>query len=285
MSATPFVISTITASGDVKFILDMSAFYEDIPLCAQDGSGATWGFLSAQYVDKKTSLLLHRCAVDVQGNTVPVQRSNRRKRRTAKHFENQVTLIYWEEERMKLGVKRHANIKCFCNGRVQMTGLRSIEEGLRIIDRIRASTPQSAIVCPKLAFEVTDFKVCLINSNFYIGFPICREALFGLLVGDLNLVVLYEPCIYQGVKLSFMWNASKEQQGQDARCVCSREDVEHGRGGCSCMRITCAIFRSGNVIITGARSIQQVHDAYHFLLDVAAKYRGHIQQKASCFSQ
>lgn len=287
---TPLTISTITATGDINMILDMHAFFKNIPLRAQDAPGATWGFLTAQFVDKATGDILWNCAVDSMGNDVPIQRSTRRKKRTAKHFENQVTLIYWERERVESGVKRGANIKCFCNGRIQMTGVRSMEEGPRILQRIFGAIeemPRDVVYAKNPIPSSGGCRICLINSNFHIGFRICRESMFNLLV-QLNLVCSFEPCIYQGVKLSFMWSPNKTQQ--DGRCTCS----ERCSGKCSrstrnpvdsnlCVRVTCAIFQSGHIIITGARSTVQLNDAYEFLRDLAAKHRAQIQ-KASCFS-
>jgi TATA-box binding protein (TBP), component of TFIID and TFIIIB len=72
----------------------------------------------------------------------------------------------------------------------------------------------------------------------------------------------YEPNDYPGVKNKFFWNANnKDNQG---KCLCTPKCVERGKKSI-CVQITISVFQSGSVIITGAKSIQQIKDAYYYI--------------------
>lgn len=307
---TPYKISTITATGDVNAHLHLDVLFRTIPLTTLADGKALWGFSSVQFsVDldivkpeevsekKGSSTLVRRSALDSLGQPLPVQRSSRRKRRPTRHFDNQCTLIYWEQERLAIGVQRGVNVKCFRNGRVQMTGIRNIVEGSRIVDRLVETISAIQVAGEKLVNVAmgdarvvsSNYKVCLINSDFHIGFHIRRDVLHDVLSKSLGLVCSFEPCIYPGVKLSFMWNHSKtaKNEKQNGRCRCAKpcKGTGDGYGPGNCRRVTCAIFQSGCTIITGAHTYTQLEDTYRFVCDVISKEKDRVQRKSMIIAE
>jgi TATA-box binding protein (TBP) (component of TFIID and TFIIIB) len=304
ISPGPYKISTITAVGDVRTDVDLEILFAEVDLLpprsrtgGPGGPGVTggpgspgrgWGYASVQCalpsITKDVAReFVCRSALDDAGKPMSVQRSSRRKRRPTQHFDNQCTLIYWEEERLAAGVTRGVNVKCFRNGRVQMTGVRSVEEVARIVDRLagtlEAIGARGHKVTPGTPHAM-DYRVCLINSDFCLGYALRREVLHDLFVRSYGLVSSFEPCIYPGVKLSFMWNHAKSAKAepQNGRCECGtpKPCCGKGTGYGKCRRVTCAIFRSGNIIITGAHCHQQVEDAYCFVCMIASKHRAEL---------
>jgi hypothetical protein len=95
----------------------------------------------------------------------------------------------------------------------------------------------------------------------------------------------YEPCIYQGLKIKFMWNDSEGAPSTpQGVCMCGEADGSGrlclGRGTGhrprDCRKITIAVFQSGKVIVTGAHTLEQVADAYRFLIDDVIA--GHVEE-------
>jgi TATA-box binding protein (TBP) (component of TFIID and TFIIIB) len=263
---TPYKISTITATGNTGCDVSLLDVFNLIPLERPSSAlgDRTWGFMSAQFVIDGT--LVRRTAIDENGKPMPIQTSSRRKRRQPRHFDNQCTLIYWEDTRIHVGITRGVNIKVFRNGRLQMTGIRTIEEGARIVDRICSSFTENSIGDVGLQSGTSDYKICLMNSDFHLNFGLHRDVLYNK-YREMGLVCSYEACIYPAVKLSFMWNHGKtaKNQAQDGICSCPEHCGGDGDGYGRCRKVTCAIFQSGSVIITGAHDHTQITHAYAFL--------------------
>ena len=311
---TSYKVSTITATGDIGVQLDLDALYNTVPLVGwEPGSSHEWGFVSVQFAksvsknkdssittsdskkdstdstDSKQSSkpdieVLRRAATDSQGRAFPVQESSRRKRRQVQHFDNQCTLIYWSRDRKLAGSLRDINVKCFRNGKIQMTGVKSIEDGKRVLlhvaETVAAMEPR--VILSQTTPRASSYRVCLINSDFDLGILIKREALYNVLKSDLQLAAVYEPCGYPGVKLKFMWNQHHTSQNQSQQGVCRCTPACTGKGdGCgigNCRKVTCLIFQSGCTIITGAHSYTQLDDVHNFMCGVLEEYRQDIER-------
>lgn len=194
------------------------------------------------------------------------------KTKKKKTFYNQATAIIRvldQETNLK-----EVNCKLFSNGRIQMTGIKSIEsaefslkllfdsiKNLSYLDNdgntINAITDKINASCGKI-------NIHLINSDYTTGFKIKRDILHDLLVNSYNIYSTYEPCIYPGVNTKYYWNNSNTEDGV---CEC---DVEcdgkgNGDGDGKCKKVTISIFQSGAIIITGATSIEQLNSAYSFI--------------------
>ena len=133
------------------------------------------------------------------------------------------------------------------------------------------------------------------NSDFNLGFSIRRDVLHSVLTKTYGIATSFEPCIYPGVKMSFMWNHvnTSMNRSQDGRCRCDSNSNSNsnsrlykrckgngnGYGVHDCRRVTCAIFQSGCTIITGAQSYKQLEDTYKFVCHVIARHRADIEKE------
>ena len=122
-----------------------------------------------------------------------------------------------------------------------------------------------------------DYKVCLINSDFDLGFKVKRDLLLRCVRTHFPATVCsYEPCMYPGAKIKFMWNAGVQPAQLAGACGCGSACTGKGDGDGDgrCRKVTIAVFQSGKVVITGAHTEGQLMDAYRFLVDdVVAVHR------------
>jgi len=171
------------------------------------------------------------------------------------------------------------NIKLFRNGSISGTGIKKIENGedsLKIIlDRIQniGESVVSYEVSTKLDNSdciLRDYSVALINSDYDISYEINRLELHSMLIKQYKIFSSYEPCIYPGVNSKFYWNEDYKDMEHYGNCYCTVPCTGKGcgKGNGKCKKVTIAIFQSGSVIITGARSIEQIYTAYNFINNI-----------------
>lgn len=200
-------------------------------------------------------------------------------------FDNQVTIVFslkndnfnvLEEQK---SIMPTVNMKIFKNGKIQITGVRSIENGElyinKIIDIIKDIYKYDNEIIENIDIINEydyDYKIRLINSDFKMGFPIKRDRLYKLLLTNYNnLICSYEPCIYPGVKISYFYNESKNIK--DGICMCNNKSCFTKKNGNgieenSCKKITIVVFQSGSVIITGSNNKKQLDECYNFIINI-----------------
>jgi TATA-box binding protein (TBP) (component of TFIID and TFIIIB) len=111
-----------------------------------------------------------------------------------------------------------------------------------------------------------DFKICevkteLINSDYNVRFYIDLKKLTTILKSKYNIFNSYEPDGYPGVLAKYYYNPNNKIQGIcNCPVHCSTKEKKT-----SCCKITISIFRPGSVIITGAKSIEQLTSTYKFI--------------------
>jgi TATA-box binding protein (TBP) (component of TFIID and TFIIIB) len=167
------------------------------------------------------------------------------------------------------------NVKVFNNGKLQMTGVPNEEGGNKaaeiVIELIKsiADDVQSGkkIVFDKKRLEINNYRTVLINSDYYCGMEIKREHLFLILQDEYDLSVSYESENYPGVKLEYFWNKNTLNTPNEGKCECSKKCTGKGMGNgdLDCKKVTVSSFQSGKVIVTGARSREQINNAYKFI--------------------
>jgi TATA-box binding protein (TBP) (component of TFIID and TFIIIB) len=115
--------------------------------------------------------------------------------------------------------------------------------------------------------KIKDYKIVLINSDYYLGFEIKRNVLQDLLSNKYNIFSSYEPCIYPGVNSKYYFNESYKDYPFKGKCYCDVycNGKGTGNGNGQCKKITVAIFQSGSIIITGARDMEQINCAHKFI--------------------
>jgi len=182
-----------------------------------------------------------------------------RKPEKKKTFFNQVTL--------HVNCEKIVNVKLFNNGKVQMTGLKYEGHGEKVLDTIipellRLDKTHETKILSTSQVKYEPMNIACINSDFSIGYPIKREVLHREIV-KAGYYSSYEPCIYPGVNSKYYYNTLTP----GGICKCSIPCTGKGKGLSEgdCKKITVAVFKSGESIITGARNRDQLTTAHKFI--------------------
>lgn len=195
-------------------------------------------------------------------------------------FFNQATLVIRRE--VSPLQWKEINIKLFRNGGIQMTGVRSEEmsmDAIRwLIDHIRGWGGESMFESTP---NIHKMQIQLVNTDFSIGAKIKRDSLYKVLSEKYNLTVSYEPSIYQGVKTKYFYNAMRPTSCPPGLCPCDKLCKGTGDGTKlgDCKKITISPFQTGQVIITGARTMEQIDEAYEFMKGVFETNAGEVLRK------
>ena len=198
---------------------------------------------------------------------------------TTKSFFNQSTIVLRKFVNEEAGWKE-VNIKLFANGGIQMTGVTSKEFAeasvmilLGIIQRFTKSPFKDTV-----PLTVQKVVVPLINTDYSLDHDIQQDNLHKILIERYNLFSMLEKTIYQGVNTKYFYNSKGKTPGI-CTCVkfCKGQGTGEGEG--ECKRITMSIFRTGRIIITGAREMEQINSAYAFLNSVFEKHSSDVLLK------
>ncbi len=169
---------------------------------------------------------------------------------------------------------KETNIKIFINGGFQMTGISSEAMARAALTRLIALTRGHGIWSDDDAVGIRAFNVCMMNSDYNVGKAVRRDRLYRILVEEYGLQCSYEPMRYQGVNTKFYWNAARPDDAPPGICPCPDACKGDGDGYAigACKKITISPFRTGSVIITGAKDYKQLGDAYDFINGVFRTY-------------
>ena len=203
---------------------------------------------------------------------------------TSKSFFNQSTIVLrrkiTEEDEKNDGDHhwKEVNVKLFANGGIQMTGVtselfarRAIEWLLQTIQTL----PESPFPSPP---SIQRFSIQLINTDYALNKFINQDALHKILINEYNLFSMLEKTIYQGINTKFFYNTRDPGVGIcQCKQFCKGQGTGEGEG--ECKRITMSIFRTGRIIITGARAIKQVDECYKFIICLLKRYYHDISRQ------
>lgn len=138
-----------------------------------------------------------------------------------KNFFNQATITYRDNTTK--------SIKVFTNGKLQMTGITSLIEGLRVAHKICDIVSE----CTNTKIIVTNVRIAMINSDFCIRKNVNLHR-FQCDIEDRNIDCGYDPDTYPGLKVKY-------------------------KG------VSIFIFSTGSVVITGSKSLKELQDAFLFI--------------------
>lgn len=237
-------ISTITAVANINTFVTLNALYECLTL------------------DEK--FVFVRLSRSEKGESI------RRRKRPPKYgsalVENQVTIVLSHNG-------YHVNAKVFRTGMVQITGARTIRDGydciMALVEKIKINAQGSSACDDIVGIHMSNFRVCLINTDFRAPYKISCRAMYEFLTRA-KMSVTYDPNVYSGVVIRFH---SNKTQGNFGICKCDRLCKGKGDGETTCKKITVSVFHSGCIIITGAVSYEQVHHVYEYLCNLLLKNR------------
>ena len=153
-----------------------------------------------------------------------------------KSFYNQTTIT--------INQNTKKSIKVFKNGKLQMTGIRSMNDFKSTIEVIKGILKNSSGAVEKEheeKFKEISPVVAMINSNFNLNKELDLRKIKSSIVLDKEITdVSYNPDVYPGVNAKY--------------------------NGTSIL-----IFGTGNVVITGAKSIKAISEAYVFITSIVCE--------------
>jgi TATA-box binding protein (TBP) (component of TFIID and TFIIIB) len=184
---------------------------------------------------------------------------------TSKSFFNQSTLVIRRRmDDQKEESWKEVNMKLFANGGIQMTGVTSESFAFRTIEWLLSQIQRLPVSPFSSEPSIQRFSVQLINTDYALNYFINQDALHKLFINQYNLFSMLEKTIYQGVNTKFFYNSRNPGVGIcQCQTFCKGQGTGEGEG--QCKRITMSIFRTGRIIITGARHLHQIESAYAFL--------------------
>lgn len=194
-----------------------------------------------------------------------------KKKPSKKNFYNQVTILIKPTNNPN---RNYINIKVFKNGSLQITGCKDMDDFKNVVKNLISILKKGARVrshgkvkhVPFIEspdnIGISDIKIRMINSDFKVDYKIDRKKLDKLL---------------------------KKHHGRNTR------DMEIGyvdfkytpTGGHSCVNIkyhydeihrpSIFVFQTGSIIITGAKTLYHIIDAYNFIQKILVKYYHQIR--------
>jgi len=248
---TKYRVSTITCNASITTTIDLHKLFDHITLCEDKG------FIWIQEGTKKRGVY-------------PTKKKKPSNQKEKKCFDNQVTVIYKYDE-------YYPNIKIFRNGNIQMTGIRTVENGKDIVNIITNELKTIAVdKCPSIidtdkvdTITNKDFIIRMINTDFGVSFKIRRKNLHQLLISPkYGNKCSFQPLTYPGVKLQYFFNIANDKKNGICYCTKPCFGKGSGDGDGNCKKVTVAIFDSGKILITGANSFLQINQAYDFICSV-----------------
>jgi len=168
----------------------------------------------------------------------------KKKKNNKTSFYNQVTI-----EIQPTG-NNPINTKLFKNESIHMTGVKNMENFNEVVtilyEQLREKKAifkdgkiiEKPFVDDETKLGIYDLKIRMINSNFKVNFKINRYELYKLLQEDL-IECTFEPCSHACVNIKYKHNDKNV--------------------------VSIFVFESGAIIITGAKTIDQISGAYKFI--------------------
>lgn len=247
---TPLRISTLVITGHLGINIDLNKLFEQFHNFAIPIGYPDEGFLKIEYGEK---------AIGYSSRDILS------KRKVSKNsFFNQSTLVVRKRKEDNNGYKE-VNIKLFANGGYQMTGITSENYGKNVLMWVLSCFESFVNPISSIPLKNERSSVQLLNSDYKINALVRRDELHRILVNKYKLFSTLETTIYQGINTKYYYN--EESERKNGICWCERPCNGQGDGKSlgNCKRITVAIFQTGSIIITGARNMNQLDEAYVFM--------------------
>jgi hypothetical protein len=265
VSFTPLRISTLVTTGHLGTPISLNALFTQMPTLLIPIGYPAEGFLKMEHESR------------VVGYSA---RDLLTKRRVSdKTFFNQSTIVL-RKRRSDGDEFKEVNIKLFANGGFQMTGVTNEEFSRAVILWMIDAFSRLAAPISSEPLTLKKFAVQLLNSDYKINALIKRSELHKILCEQYRLSSTLETTIYQGVNTKYYYN--KAASVHSGICNCPKFCSGQGDGETvgSCKRITIAVFQTGSIIITGARTRAQLDEAYDFINGVLRTHSRAVSRPA-----
>lgn len=157
--------------------------------------------------------------------------ASKRRKRPRATFYNQITLRHGSK-----------SIKVFNNGTVHVTGCASIPEFSRVIGSVCKLMEDTAGIADTV--RITDFDVQMINLNFSAGKPLFLREMHDACAAQ-GFIASYDADVYPGLNVKLPVGGGQR-------------------------RVTTLMFKSGKVIMTGAKSPAELDEAHEVIAGILA---------------
>lgn len=183
-------------------------------------------------------------------NKVKSLEVQKKKKKKKNCFQNQMTV----EIRPDLVNMPNSKIslKIFKNGSIQMSGIKSVKACNTVLNKlINELSKEYGIIEDNVVKEIdfieekvdeitiSKFKIDMINSGFELKYQVNRENLYNKLL-DNKIDCKFEPSIHAGVNIKFLPEGNEKN-------------------------VSIFVFESGNIIITGAKNINNIVESYEYI--------------------
>lgn len=176
----------------------------------------------------------------IQSYNLSVEKPKKAKGVTQKTFRNQVTInIPMQSHSSKI---HNVSMKVFNNGRLHITGCNNND----MIRTVLAKTVSYIVVSESVPATTdlsdltpTNIETLMINASLDLGIKLDLHNLWDTLLNRYNLCSTYDLKVYVGINSKFISSLGAQ--------------------------VTMLIFNSGKVILTGAKEIESINEAYAFL--------------------
>ena len=191
--------------------------------------------------------------------SLEVQKKRKKKKNC---FQNQMTVEIRPD--LKEYPFSKVSVKIFKNGSIQMSGIKSIKAVNTVLGKLVTElSKEIAIIENDVIKEiymiennekisVSKFKIDMINCGFVCGYEVNRENLYKKLLAH-EIDCKYEPSIHAGVNIKYHPNDNQK-------------------------KVSIFIFESGNIIITGAKNIENIMEAYEYVTQFIQLNKKEIQR-------
>lgn len=265
LTFTPLRISTLVTTGHLGTSIQLPILFSQLKDHLIPIGYPVEGFLKMEYESK---------VIGFSARDLLTKR-----RVSDKTFFNQSTVVI-RKIRKDTGDFKEVNMKLFANGGFQMTGVTDEEFSREVISWVIGifnafKTPISA--APLI---MKTFNVQLLNSDYKMNALAKRAELHKILCTTYNLSSTLETTIYQGVNTKYYYNEASLLGGGICRCARFCTGQGDGTSIGACKRITIAIFQTGSIIITGARTRKQLDEAYEFINQIIRTHAKEVTRPA-----
>jgi len=250
LTFTPLRISTLVTTGHLGTTIRLDSLFTQIKALLIPIGYPDEGFLKMEHEAR----VIGYSARDLLT----------KRRVSDKTFFNQSTIVI-RKRRGVDGEFKEVNVKLFANGGFQMTGVTNEEFSRDVIKWMIDKCNAMTTPITDKPLSLVKFAVQLLNSDYKMNALAKRAELHKILCDRYRLSSTLETTIYQGVNTKYYYNeASPATRGI---CQCPKFCSGQGDGTeiGKCKRITIAIFQTGSIIITGARTHRQLDEAYDFI--------------------
>ena len=266
LTINPYRISTMVITGSLGAPINLTSLFQQLSSLLIPIGYPDIGILKMEHKDA------------VVGASARDALTHRRV--ASKTFFNQSTLVI---RRPFKGGWKEANLKLFANGGFQMTGIPTEEFAretiLWLLQHLQENLKTKIWPEDKVP-TLVNCNIQLLNSDYTINATVLRAKLHRILTKEYNLFSTYESTIYQGVNTKYYYNEARKSDQPAGICNCPGRCSGQGtgKGEGECKKITISAFQTGSIIITGARYLKQIDEAYDYFNRILKAHSSEILQ-------